>query len=113
MFRFLLVAVLITLGVARSDRPPNIIMLMSEYEYQTTKMLFLTAILSLVAISSDQGWGEVGYQCQHPQNKTLCPMTPHTDEFSKSEHVLKFTRFYAGSGVCSPTRVWLMRVWRA
>ena len=48
------------------------------------------------------------YKYQHPSyeyNWTYnAPKTPNLDAFAKSENSILFWRFYAGSGVCSPTR---------
>jgi arylsulfatase A-like enzyme len=44
----------------------------------------------------DLGWGDVGFQ-GHPVIRT-----PHLDDMAR--HALRFTRFYAASAVCSPTR---------
>ncbi|MBX3438339.1 MAG: sulfatase-like hydrolase/transferase [Planctomycetaceae bacterium] len=44
----------------------------------------------------DLGWGDVGF------NGNDVIQTPHLDEMAR--HALRFTRFYAASAVCSPTR---------
>jgi len=59
---------------SKNDAPPNIILIMSD----------------------DQGWGDIGYN-GHPYL-----LTPNLDRMA-SEGV-EFTRFYAASAVCSPTR---------
>lgn len=61
-------------GVALATEPPNIVLLMCD----------------------DLGWGDVGFN----GNKVI--HTPNLD--SLAEAGLRFTRFYAGSAVCSPTR---------
>jgi arylsulfatase A-like enzyme len=60
---------------------------------------------------SDQGWGDVGYNCGTPgsvaysrRNLTACPHTPHIDALATGPHSVLFHRFYSGAGVCSPTR---------
>ena len=62
-------------GIACSrERPPNVVLLMSD----------------------DQGWGETGY-AGHPQVRT-----PELDRMAAAG--LRFDRFYAAAPVCSPTR---------
>jgi arylsulfatase A-like enzyme len=73
-----------------ADEKPNFIMLMAD----------------------DQGWGDVGYNTEHKyQHKSYnytwtynAPRTPNLDAMAKSDNSILFWRFYAGSGVCSPTR---------
>jgi hypothetical protein len=57
------------------------------------------------------GWGDVGYNDYTYNSPTYKsnwthnpPRTPNLNEMAKSENSLLFWRFYAGSGVCSPTR---------
>ena len=57
-----------------TEPPPNIILLMAD----------------------DQGWGDVGYR-GHPHLKT-----PNLDAMAANG--AQFSRFYAASAVCSPTR---------
>ncbi|MFP6900944.1 MAG: sulfatase-like hydrolase/transferase, partial [Opitutales bacterium] len=76
-FRTLSATILATLccGLAQAKTPnPNVILVMCD----------------------DLGWGDVGFN----GNKTI--KTPHLDEMAANG--LKFTRFYAASAVCSPTR---------
>lgn len=76
----LLIALLLTAhpGYGQStvteDRYPNIILIMTD----------------------DQGWGDVAYN-GHPYLQT-----PHLDQMVREG--VEFTRFYAASAVCSPTR---------
>ena len=55
----------------------------------------------LVILTDDVGWGDVGYNCK---NATVCPRTPNIDALATGPHAVLFRRFYAGAGVCSPTR---------
>ena len=55
----------------------------------------------LVILTDDVGWGDVGYNCK---NATVCPRTPHIDALATGNNAVLFRRFYAGAGVCSPTR---------
>lgn len=50
----------------------------------------------ILIMSDDQGWGDVGYN-GHPYLKT-----PHLDQMAVDG--VRFTRAYAASAVCSPTR---------
>jgi arylsulfatase A-like enzyme len=72
---------------AAAAQPPNMIMLMAD----------------------DQGWGDVGYNNHTYSRKDTdwkfnAPRTPNLDAMAASDSSLVFWRFYAGSGVCSPTR---------
>lgn len=40
----------------------------------------------------------------HFQNETVCPRTPNIDHLANGPNGVLFNRFYAGAGVCSPTR---------
>ena len=69
---------------------------------------------------TDQGWSDVGYNAAPSRQyepgaggapgegmgkwKPNPPRTPHLDAMANGSHSLLFHRFYAGSGVCSPTR---------
>jgi hypothetical protein len=55
----------------------------------------------LLIMTDDQGWGDVSYNCK---NATICPRTPNLDLMAMGDNSIHFSRFYAGSGVCSPTR---------
>lgn len=62
-------------------------------------------------LADDQGWGDVGYnefKYSHPAYQYDWtynpPRTPNLDAMAKSDNSILFYRFYAGSGVCSPTR---------
>ena len=55
----------------------------------------------VVVLTDDVGWGDVGYNCE---NTTVCPRTPHIDALATGDSAILFRRFYAGAGVCSPTR---------
>ena len=55
----------------------------------------------VILLADDVGHGDVGYACK---NATICPRTPNIDAMANSAHSIVFDRFYAGSGVCSPTR---------
>jgi hypothetical protein len=56
-------------------------------------------------MSDDQGWADVSYNTQtFNSTPVVRPRTPELDEMSSSPHTIVFTRFYAGSAVCSPTR---------
>eukprot|EP00038_Savillea_parva_P014746 m.11998 g.11998 ORF g.11998 m.11998 type:complete len:695 (+) comp2898_c0_seq1:231-2315(+) len=55
----------------------------------------------LILLADDVGWGDVGYNCH---NDTVCPKTPNIDALATGPHAVLFHRFYAGAGVCSPTR---------
>eukprot|EP01047_Picozoa_sp_COSAG01_P030351 COSAG01_NODE_2114_length_8392_cov_6.483058_3_plen_144_part_00 len=56
-------------------------------------------------MSDDQGWADVSYNTQTFNfTPVVRPRTPELDEMSSSPHTIVFTRFYAGSAVCSPTR---------
>ncbi|WP_236969267.1 sulfatase family protein [Membranihabitans marinus] len=62
-----------------------------------SKLADTTLLPNIILImSDDQGWGDVGYQ-GHPYLKT-----PNLDKMAANGVV--FSRFYAGSAVCSPTR---------
>jgi len=61
-------------GAASDRKRPNIVLLMAD----------------------DLGYGDVGFN----GNKII--KTPHLDEMAR--HGIRFTRFYAGAPVCSPTR---------
>lgn len=50
----------------------------------------------ILIMTDDQGWGDVGYN-GHPYLQT-----PHLDQMVREG--VEFTRFYAASAVCSPTR---------
>src|SRR5680860_108045 len=50
----------------------------------------------ILIMADDQGWGDAGYN-GHPHLKT-----PHLDDMVANG--VEFTRFYAASAVCSPTR---------
>lgn len=50
----------------------------------------------ILCMADDQGWGDVGYN-EHPHLKT-----PHLDQMAREG--VKFTRFYSGAAMCSPTR---------
>ena len=63
------------LSVSNAQERPNVILMMAD----------------------DLGWGDP--QCFDAGSPIK---TPHLDEMSR--HALKFTRFYAASSVCSPTR---------
>lgn len=54
----------------------------------------------ILIMTDDQGWGDVGYN-GHPYLQT-----PHLDQMARDGAV--FTRFYAASAVCSPTRASVM-----
>ena len=54
----------------------------------------------ILIMADDQGWGDVGYN-GHPQLKT-----PNLDAMASNG--AQFTRFYAASAVCSPTRASVM-----
>lgn len=70
----LIVATFLSVAMACSGEKPNVILCMTD----------------------DQGWGDTGYN-GHPVLKT-----PHLDKMAKDG--LRFTRFYSGAPVCSPTR---------
>eukprot|EP00039_Didymoeca_costata_P025389 m.13161 g.13161 ORF g.13161 m.13161 type:complete len:719 (+) comp4799_c0_seq2:74-2230(+) len=79
----------ISFGCVASQDKPNIIMILAD----------------------DQGWGDVGYNPFKYQSPTYQynwtfnpPRTPNLDAMATSPHSILFHRFYAGSGVCSPTR---------
>eukprot|EP00041_Stephanoeca_diplocostata_P018626 m.391134 g.391134 ORF g.391134 m.391134 type:complete len:709 (+) comp21070_c0_seq4:212-2338(+) len=62
-------------------------------------------------LADDQGWGDVGYnkfKYSHPAYQYDWtynpPRTPNLDAMAASDSSILFYRFYAGSGVCSPTR---------
>ena len=63
-------------------------------------------------LADDQGWGDVGYNTDYQyQNDAYnyswtynAPRTPNLDAMAKGPNSILFWRFYAGSGVCSPTR---------
>ena len=61
-------------GAVSADKRPNIILMMAD----------------------DMGWGDVGF------NGGKIIQTPYLDEMAAA--ALKFTRFYSGAPVCSPTR---------
>ncbi len=73
-FRPILSAACALIAAITEAAPPNIILIMSD----------------------DQGWGDVGFN-GHPDLKT-----PHLDAMAANG--AKFTRFYAASPLCSPTR---------
>jgi len=50
----------------------------------------------VLVMADDMGWGDVGF------NGNTVIRTPHLDELAKAG--LRFTRFYSGAPVCSPTR---------
>lgn len=82
-------AVVAQASAAYSGPPPNIIFVLAD----------------------DQGWGDVGYNPIQYQNEAYQynwtfnpPQTPNLNAFANSENSILFHRFYAGSGVCSPTR---------
>ncbi|MFW5893604.1 MAG: sulfatase [Verrucomicrobiota bacterium] len=50
----------------------------------------------ILCMTDDQGWGDTGFN-GHPILKT-----PHLDEMAAEG--IRFTRFYAGAPVCTPTR---------
>lgn len=50
----------------------------------------------VLIMCDDLGWGDVGF------NGNTVIQTPHLDEMASNS--LRFTRFYAASAVCSPTR---------
>jgi len=50
----------------------------------------------ILMMADDLGWGDVGFN----GNKII--QTPHLDAMAAAG--LRFTRFYAASAVCSPTR---------
>jgi arylsulfatase A-like enzyme len=54
----------------------------------------------ILIMTDDQGWGDVGYN-GHPYLQT-----PHLDQMAREG--VEFTRFYAASAVCSPTRASVM-----
>eukprot|EP00040_Diaphanoeca_grandis_P039653 m.259716 g.259716 ORF g.259716 m.259716 type:complete len:733 (-) comp38560_c0_seq1:181-2379(-) len=65
----------------------------------------------IMILADDQGWGDVGYNKYSYQDKAYKynytlnpPRTPNLDAMAFSENSILFHRFYAGSGVCSPTR---------
>eukprot|EP00035_Acanthoeca_spectabilis_P002135 m.85326 g.85326 ORF g.85326 m.85326 type:complete len:572 (-) comp11375_c0_seq1:94-1809(-) len=65
----------------------------------------------VLLLADDQGWGDVGYNSHTYQNEAYNytwkfnpPRTPNLDAMAKSDSSILFWRFYAGSGVCSPTR---------
>merc|ERR1719201_269374 len=65
----------------------------------------------VLLMSDDMGVGDVGYSRDFVQpgagNTSWTanpPRTPGIDAMTKSPHSIVFHRFYAGSGVCSPTR---------
>ena len=61
-------------GASRKRKRPNVILCMAD----------------------DLGWGDVGF------NGGRIIKTPHLDEMAADS--LRFTRFYSGAPVCSPTR---------
>ena len=78
---------------------------MIKFSHKILALIF-GAILSLASaaerpniiliMTDDQGWGETSY------NGHSVLKTPHLDAMAANG--LRFDRFYAGSGVCSPTR---------
>ncbi len=50
----------------------------------------------VLIMCDDLGWGDVGF------NGNTVIQTPHLDQMAANS--LRFTRFYAASAVCSPTR---------
>lgn len=62
----------------------------------------------ILLMADDQGWGDVGFNphaYRRGTNWTLNPpRTPHLDALATANSSITFWRFYAGSGVCSPTR---------
>ena len=74
----------------------------------------LNPLTPFFTTADDQGWSDVGYnnvteRMYQPGagNKVWRPnppRTPNLDAMAAGENSLLFTRFYAGSGVCSPTR---------
>eukprot|EP00040_Diaphanoeca_grandis_P035796 m.225944 g.225944 ORF g.225944 m.225944 type:complete len:641 (-) comp33473_c0_seq1:242-2164(-) len=57
----------------------------------------------LIILADDVGSGDYGLACG-TDNKTACPITPNIDAMASSTNSIVFSRFYAGAGVCSPTR---------
>lgn len=57
----------------------------------------------VIVLADDVGMGDTGHSCIS-SNSSLCPKTPVLDEMASSPNSIVFQRFYAGAGVCSPTR---------
>ena len=74
LIALLLVLTIFARGAGASNRPPNVIIILTD----------------------DQGWGDTGYN-GHPELKT-----PNLDALAASG--LRFNRFYAAHFNCSPTR---------
>eukprot|EP00912_Choanoflagellata_sp_UC4_P000284 UC4_evm3s179 len=49
-----------------------------------------------------------GLFCREALNNGSCPQTPVLDAMASSDQSVVFRRFYAGAGVCSPTRASLL-----
>ena len=77
----LVLAFMLSIDIALAARPPNVVIILAD----------------------DVGQGDIGFSCGSP-NRTQCPQTPVLDRLATSDHSLVFRRFYAGAGVCSPTR---------
>ena len=57
-------------------------------------------------LTDDQGWGDSGFNCENSTG--MCARTPNLDALARSSNSAWFHRFYAASGVCSPTRAALL-----
>ena len=77
---------------------PSIVLAATGLTYVLVAMQVATAETPniVLVMCDDLGWGDVGF------NGGSVIQTPHLDEMAK--HSLKFSRFYAQSPVCSPTR---------
>ena len=63
----------------------------------------------ILLMADDLGWGDVGFNNHtyaRPGTPWVfnAPRTPNLDAMAAADSSLVFWRFYAGSGVCSPTR---------
>ena len=68
----------------------------------------------ILVLGDDIGWSDVGYnnvtsKMHEPGAggtnwRPNPPRTPHLDAMAAGPNTMLFNRFYAGSGVCSPTR---------